>query len=112
MFLDDKEVESVKDGIVTLKDGTVQKYTPEWADYLVTEEAKKDFRFHKTARLAGKVLKELVDGCFNSYEQEYLLDTIQQSIQKANEDDLCKRYGVTDPRKVTFDQVSNNLINN
>lgn len=111
MYLDDKEVKSVSEGVVTFTDGTTQEYSKEWAEYLVTDEVKKDFRFHKIARLAGKVLKELVDGKFDSYEQEYLLDTIQQSITKANEEDLCKRYGVTDPRKVTFDQVSKNLAN-
>lgn len=109
-YIDDKEVVSSEDGLVTFTDGTTKKYSTEWAEYLTREEVKDDFMFHKVSRLAGNVLKELVDGCFNSYEQERLLDVIQTSIQKANQDDICKRYGVEDPRYISFDQINNNLI--
>jgi len=62
-FIGDKEISTLKDGIVTFNDGTTSEYTEKQLSYLVTEEAKdlSAMRELVLENVVPDILKEIQD---------------------------------------------------
>lgn len=108
MFIGTKEADKIESGLITYKDGTTEKYSEEWANYLAseTEEDYQNFLFKKISKVAGDFLKHMKDGRFSLYEQNEVLKTMRMSLDKASEDAICHAFGVKHKEEIPFDKVS------
>lgn len=108
MFIWAKKVISNDKWLITYEDWKIEKFSEEYANYLISDEMQEldKFRFHKWSKLVWCVLEHFRDWCFTTSEIWYVLDTIQQSVRYANDRAVCKLFDCENPSDASFAKIN------
>lgn len=84
MFIKDKEVESIKGGKVTFKDGSTECYTEKQLKYIVTEEAVDDTKYQNIVleNVAQDVLWVLQEHNIRKGDLSPIIETVISSFNQ------------------------------
>lgn len=104
MYIEDKKVVSNDKGLVTFEDGTVLKYSEEWAEFLITPEPEDyiDHTFRKYTKVVQPLLTAFKDGNFITKDIEDTMKCIQESVRQANQNAICEAFGSQQHDQIPF----------